>query len=340
MQSMSVRDVVSGLKAAGFKAERSRGSLNYYKSPKGEVIRVPGGHDSADASPAVVKRFLELTKVEEPEIEPTKKVKEEPVLQLHHYEANLPVRTSWATQNTFGSLNQQMAQAARRRAWAYDVVRKDPSLSLRKVGLEVQALDGAKSINPTSVMLFRHAAYAVIAPERLGPLTQKTLDSAGHLQLTKLEKTLIKEGKDLEPLLATSILDGYGRIMGLQAPRPEVVELCDPDELAAILRGEDHEIFDKLKELGVLDMPEPVEEEHEVSAFGPSPKEYAKLAQVEEETKAPAEFQEALQILFDTVWRTVPNAESCTINFIDKVVTMKLKEPEIPNFDDIRVEFE
>ena len=174
-------------------------------------------------------------------------------------------------------------------------------------------------------MLFRHAAYAVIAPERLGVLTQKTLDSAGHLQLTKLEKNLIKDGKDLEPLLATATRDGYGRIIGLQVEEPEVPK---PDELKEV-------------SVPILDPPKPVEkEEPEVSAFGPSPKEYAKLAQAEEETKAPAELQEALQILFDTAWRTVPNAESCTINFIDKVVTMKLKEPEIPNFDDIRVEFE
>ena len=52
-----------------------------------------------------------------------------------------------------------------------------------------------------------------------------------------------------------------------------------------------------------------------------------------------SEFREALILLFDVVWRTMPEAESCTIDFENHGVRVKMKTSETPDFDNIQVEF-
>ena len=351
MKSMKIRDIVRNLKERGF-TKTGSGVGGTYKHPSGPNIHLPSVKEGSDASSSVHSKYLKVMKSTEetPAASPAAPAKKEK-LELHHFVASSSVRTYWAERGTFGSLSVTAAAAARRRAWAIDALRSNPRYTLRKVGETVRELDGSTGVNPTTVILLRHAVLCVIDPDNKGELTQKTLDRAGHLMLTKLERNLLSEGKDLEPLLATSKLDGYGRVLALQEEEPEVSK---SDELASILRGDDHEIFDKLKELGVpvLDKPEPPVEE-DVSAFGPSPKEFAALALKEMEKVMPelkepvkkeepeqTEFREALQLLFDTVWRTMPDCETVRINFDTKVVKVSMKVPEIPNFDDITVEYE
>ena len=326
MQTVKIRDMVRDLRERGFTKSTS-GTAGTYRHASGPSIHIPNAKDGADASSSLYSKYLKLAKSMEKVPAPTKvPAPEKPSSpELHHFQPGASVRKLWAENKTFGEKTITAAAAARRRAWALDTLRADPSASLRQVGETVRKLDGGRGIDPTTVMLLRYAVSMVVAPELNFEITQKTLDRAGHLQLTKPERKLLEGGISLEPLLATSRLDGYGRI--LEVIHEDIVEVEEKAEkdLNEILRGRDEEVFDNLKAAGV-----PV--------LDSIPAEIEESPPVPEDKQA--EFREAIQLLFDAVWRTMPDCATVRIDFDTKVVKVAMKVPEVLNFDDIKVEFE
>jgi len=327
MHTMKIRDMIRDLKERGFD-HKSHKSFHIFQQDDTR-IRIPKSRGNGDASAALYSQYLALSKPSHVTNGGGKPVVKKPTIALHHFKPSSSVREYWTEAGSFVSLNQQMAPAARRRAWAIDIIRADPSLTIRASGEQVKERDGAKTVNPTTMILLRHAVCDLIAKDRLPILTQKTLDRAGHLQLTKMEKKLVRDGKDLEPLLATSLLDGYGRIVAM-APEPETVE--EPETVIDVEQAIEAEFTPP-----PVTVPEPVAVAlKEVESVMPELKDRPADEPPKQDR---SEFHEALTLLFDVVWRTMPEAESCTIDFDGQGVRVKMKAPVVPNFDNIKVEF-